>query len=151
MFRQTWPLQVLTATLLLSAGWWYVVSGDAMVLRAAMHLEVLAAVGLAGAFAVHEAAHAVVLRHCSGVSHLVVSRTAWRFSLEPRGSLTPGQAVGVALAGPSAAAAVGLGLWVGTPHLALHWWFLAHLVFLLPVFGDGRSLLIGVRAWVSTS
>ena len=142
---QTWPLQVLTAAMLLAACGWYVGTGDPMPARAAWRLETIAAVGLAGGFAVHEVAHVAVLRRCAGVSHLVVSSTWWRFSLEPRGSITAAQVVGVALAGPGAAAAVGLVLWAALPGAGLHGWFLVHLVFLLPVFGDGRSLVLGVR------
>ncbi len=150
MVGQTWPLQALTAGMLLAATWWFLVSGDAMPLRAAGRVEAMAAIGLGGAFAVHEVAHAAVLRHCPGVSHLIVSATPWRLSLEPRGVITPGQVVRVALAGPGTTAAVGLVLWVAVPQAGLHWWFLAHLLFLLPVFGDGRSLLIGATRSVRT-
>lgn len=144
MIAQTWPLQLLTATMLVAATWWYVATGDGMLLRAAGRLELLAAVGVAGAFAVHEVAHVAVLRRCEGVTHLVVTATPARFSVEPRGRITPRQVVGVALAGPGAAAVAGLVLWIAVPAVDLHWWFLAHLAFLLPVFGDGRSLLVAL-------
>lgn len=143
--RQTWPLQMLTGALLVVAAWWWLVSGDTTIVRGAAHLELCAAVGLAGAFALHEAAHVVALGRCAGVTHLVVTVTAWRFSLEPRGTITPGQMVVVALSGPGAAAVAGAVLWLVAPGVALHWWFLAHLGFLLPVFGDGRSLVLGLR------
>lgn len=138
---QTWPLQVLTAGLLLAATWWFLVTGDEVLLRLAGRVEAYAAIGLGAAFALHEVAHAAVLRRCRGVSHVLVTVTPWRFSLEPRGTMSPGQLFLVALAGPGAVVAAGLVLRMTVPQLGLHWWFLAHLVFLLPVFGDGRSLL----------
>lgn len=143
---QTWPLQVMTASMLVAGGWWFLTTGDAMLLRAAARLELLAAVGLGVAFAIHEMAHAAALRRCSGISHVVLTATPWRFSLEPRGTMTSGQLAAVAVAGPAATAVTGLVLWAAAPRAGLHWWFLAHLVFLLPVFGDGRSLVLASRA-----
>lgn len=144
VLAQTWPLQVLTAVLLLASTWWSVTTGDTVLLGLAGRLELCAAVGLGAAFAIHEVAHVLVLRRCPGVTHLLVTVTPWRFSLEPRGTITPREVAAVALAGPVAAATVGLLLWVSLPQPGLHWWFLAHLLFLLPVFGDGRSLLLGL-------
>ena len=131
--------------MLLAAALLSLSSGELVWVRVAGYVEILAVVGLAGAFAVHEVAHVAVLRRCGGVSGVVMTATPWRFSLEPRGVITHRQVAAVAVAGPAAATGVGLVLWVGLPQAALHWWFIAHLVFLLPIFGDGRSLVLALR------
>ncbi|WP_155806779.1 hypothetical protein [Leifsonia xyli] len=43
--------------------------------------------------------------------------------------------------------AVGAGLAAIVPSQGFHCWYLCHAVFLLPVFGDGRSVIVGARAW----
>jgi hypothetical protein len=100
---------------------------------------------LAG-FVIHEAAHAYAGRRCQGITAFRVESTIFRFSLSPVGFLFGWQIALTALAGPLAAALVGCLLFVAAPALSLHYWFWLHLVFLTPVFGDGRSLIVGLRS-----
>ncbi|MGL4177281.1 MAG: hypothetical protein ACRCSN_14525 [Dermatophilaceae bacterium] len=143
--RQVWPLLASAVCLVaLSLGWW-VSSDDAMLVRlAAAFLEVVA-IGLVGSFALHEWAHVVVLRRVSTVTSIVVERTFWRFSVVPRGSMTARQVVAVAAAGPLVCVVTGLVGLLVDPDALLGWWFVAHGIFLLPPFGDGRSLCSGLR------
>ncbi|WP_255771677.1 hypothetical protein [Pseudarthrobacter sulfonivorans] len=102
---------------------------------------------LLGGFLIHEGAHALAGRRFRGISSFVVSSSMFRFSIAPVGRLYGWQIAVMALAGPVAAAAAGLVLWAAVPGLLLHWWFWPHLVFLAPLFGDGRSLVVGIRHW----
>ena len=125
------------------------VLGDGYVAELAMWLMAHVACLLLG-FIIHESAHGLAGRQFSGVSAFVVSSNLFRFSLSPVGRLFGWQVLVISLAGPSASAAAGCLLFAAAPGLWLHWWFWLHLAFLAPLFGDGRSLIIGVRHW-STS
>ena len=99
---------------------------------------------LAG-FVIHETAHAYAGRMCRGISAFRVESTKFRFSLQPVGFLFGWQVALIAITGPLAAALAGCLLFAAAPGLSLHYWFWLHLAFLTPLFGDGRSLLIGLR------
>ena len=101
---------------------------------------VVAAFGLLVApFWCHEMGHLVALLLCRGVHSVDVQATAWRVSLQPCGELTRAQAALVALAGPGTSILVGAVLLLLGHHVTGAV-FLAHVVFLLPCFGDGRAL-----------
>ncbi|MDQ4501784.1 hypothetical protein [Sinomonas sp. ASV322] len=74
-----------------------------------------------------------------------VEAIAFRVSLKPHGEITARQAIAVALAGPLACVVPGVVLWVAVPQLGLAWWYLAHIVLLLPCFGDGQAVVAAVR------
>ncbi|WP_411374138.1 hypothetical protein ACLH0K_13875 [Arthrobacter sp. MPF02] len=100
-------------------------------------------VGLGGSYFLHEAAHLVLLSKYPTIEKVEVTASWARFSVHPSGSVTPLQAIGVGLSGPVACCIVGAVLWqVGSPLAA---WYLGHLVFLLPVFGDGKAVLMSLR------
>jgi hypothetical protein len=144
---QVWPLLAFAGVLLAVALAWRVRSGDPV--PAEMAWTVLAkpaALGLVVPFALHESAHALVLKRIRTVTHITIERTAWRTSVIPEGSMTARQTAVVALAGPSACVAVGALLWLPGLDRSLAWWYLAHIVFLLPFFGDGRVLWHSFRA-----
>ncbi|WP_282697177.1 metalloprotease family protein [Streptomyces sp. CC208A] len=143
---QVWPLLALAAVFQAAALLWMARSGDRV--PAAMAWTLLTkpgVLGLVASFALHESAHVLVLRRTSTVTHITVERTAWRTSVIPHGTLTPRATALVALAGPTACAALGALLWLSALDRALAWWYLAHLVFLLPCFGDGRALWRAAR------
>ena len=124
-----------------AAAAWSLVSGDRVLLSLALAFTKTVVLGLVGAFALHEAAHVLLLRRIPTVRQIVVERTAWRLSVIPLGTLSPRQSAQVALAGPSSCVLVGAALWLSRVDGWLAWWFLAHALFLLPAFGDGRALV----------
>ena len=100
---------------------------------------------LLGSFLVHELFHVVGMRLFHGISHIVVSAGVLRFSVIPVGSLYGWQIVIVAVLGPGSSCLLGAVLALLTPSSLLQCWFLLHAIFLLPFFGDGRSLILGIR------
>ncbi len=142
---QVWPLLALAGILLAGALAWMVHAGDPVPAEMAwVLLAKPATLGLFVPFTLHECAHAFLIRRIDTVSHISIERTTWRTSVVPEGSMSPRQAGVVALAGPSACVAVGCPLWLLDRSLA--WWYLAHIAFLLPVFGDGRAILFCLRS-----
>jgi hypothetical protein len=101
-----------------------------------------AAFGLLGSYVVHECGHFVALGFCRDVSAISMKSSLLRLSLQPEGQLTALAALGVAVAGPLNAVVVGVGLCVLFPELGWGWWYLGHLVFLAPWFGDGRAAFV---------
>lgn len=124
---------------------WFLSSGDRATVGLAWRFFTLGVVGLVGSFALHEVAHVMVLKRISTVTLLEIDRTAWRVSIVPHGALNARQVVVVALAGPAACVGLGAILLIVDLDRALAWWYLAHGLFLLPFFGDGRSLISGIR------
>lgn len=144
---QVWPLLAFAGVLLAAALLWMARSGDPVPAEMAwLLLAKPAALGLVAPFALHESAHALVLKRIRTVTHIVIERTVWRTSVIPEGTMTARQTALVALAGPAACVAVGTVLWLPGLDRSLAWWYLAHGVFLLPFFGDGRALLHGCLA-----
>ncbi|MFI7357542.1 hypothetical protein ACIBTP_26915 [Streptomyces avidinii] len=138
---QVWPLLAFAGVLLATALVWMARSGDPVPVSLAWVLLVKpAALGLVAGFALHESAHVLVLKRIRTVTHIAIERTAWRTSVIPEGTMTARQTAVVALAGPSACVAVGGLLWLSGLDRSLAWWYLAHIMFLLPFFGDGRAL-----------
>ncbi|MCX4904271.1 hypothetical protein [Streptomyces sp. NBC_00878] len=147
MAAQVWPLLALAGVLLAVALVWMARSGDPVPASLAWVLLVKpAAVGLVASFALHESAHVLVLKRIHTVTHIAIERTAWRTSVVPEGTMAARQTAVVALAGPSACVAVGALLWLSGLDRSLAWWYFAHIVFLLPFFGDGRALWHSFRA-----
>ncbi|GAA2633727.1 hypothetical protein [Streptomyces vastus] len=144
---QVWPLLAFAGVLLAVALAWRARSGDPVPAEMAWIVLVKpATLGLVAPFALHESAHALVLKRIRTVTHITIERTAWRTSVIPEGAMTARQTAVVALAGPSACIAVGALLWLPGLDRTLAWWYLAHIVFLLPFFGDGRALWHSFRA-----
>jgi|GEM_PF-3274505 len=103
--------------------------------------------GLWGSFAIHELGHALVLGRASGVSAITVERGLLRLSVTPHGSILGRDACLAAAVGPGCCVAIGLLLWACAPDSMLHVWYLAHAVFLTPLFNDGRALIRSSRRW----
>lgn len=142
---QVWPLLALLG-LFQAAGLAHLArSGDGVPAAMAWSLLKPAALGLVASFVLHEAAHVVLLRRIPTVTRVVVTRTAWRTSVIPEGPMTPRQTARVAVAGPASCVLVGVLLLTSGVDRALSWWYLAHALFLLPCFGDGRTLLHTAR------
>jgi hypothetical protein len=142
---QVWPLLAFLGALLAVAVVWSLDSGNSVPVVVAWFLFKTAFVGLVGSFALHESAHVMALKRIDTVTHVAIERTAFRTSIVPLGVLTARQVVAVALAGPLACVAVGVALWMTDLDRSLAWWYLGHAIFLLPLFGDGRSLFSGLR------
>lgn len=136
-----WPLLAAAAGFWLLAVAGHVGAEAGWLYGLAWQVTLVLVIGALGSFAVHECGHVVALLAPGGVDAVAVERTWLRISVTPVGDLTPRRVVLAALAGPGAAALVGLGnLAAGLPP-AVGWLYLAHLMFLLPVFGDGRVVL----------
>lgn len=144
---QVWPLLAFAGVLMAMALVWMARSGDPVPAETAWILLVKpATLGLVAPFALHESAHALVLRRIRTLTHITIERTPWRTSVIPEGTMTARQTAEVALAGPAACVAVGTLLWLPGLDRSLAWWYLAHILFLLPFFGDGRALWHSYRA-----
>jgi hypothetical protein len=137
---QVWPLLVALGLLQAVALAWFARSGDSVPAQLAWVLFKTATLGLVGSFALHELGHVAVLKRIRSVTHIMIDKTSWRMSLLPRGAMTARQVVGVAIAGPVACLVVGAILWTSGLDRPLAWWYVGHGIFLLPTFGDGRSL-----------
>ncbi|MFC8041308.1 hypothetical protein ACFUOZ_18310 [Paenarthrobacter sp. NPDC057355] len=122
------------------------VAGMPGVLQPALWLLVHASCLLIG-FVIHEGSHVLGLKLTSGITHVIFASTLLRFSVIPVGKLVGWQAALIALAGPMAACLAGVPVALLLPDYALHWWFFLHAIFLLPLFGDGRSLVKGLLTW----
>lgn len=103
--------------------------------------------GLLASYVVHESAHAALLRRVTGLHAVEVITTFARFTFAPKGALRGRDIAMIGVAGPVAALAAGAALLIFVPVWGLHWWYLGHVMFLLPVFGDGKSILVGARSW----
>lgn len=143
---QVGPLLALLGVFTIAAAAWAAASGDVVPAHMFAHLTAVALLGLMGSFVVHELAHLTTLRRIHAAQEVRLERTAWRLSLRPRGPMTPLEVAAVAGSGPGACALVGVTLWVLTPGSALHWWYLGHLVALVPPMGDGRALVTAICA-----
>jgi hypothetical protein len=143
---QVWPLLAFLGVLLTAALAWFASSGDHVLAEMAWTLLFKpAALGLVASFALHESAHVIALKRIRTVTHIVIERRAWRTSVLAEGTMTARQTAAVALAGPLSCVAVGSALWLSGLDRSLAWWHLAHVMFLLPVFGDGRALWHSLR------
>lgn len=120
-----------------------IVSGDGVLIQWCLLLTLHGVMGLWLSFAIHEAAHLVLLKRVAGVnSH--ISFTLMRISVVPHGLMSGWQIARVALAGPMLCVGIGIGIALTMPEVQLQWWYLAHAIFVLPLFGDGRSLIKGL-------
>ncbi|MFJ6944948.1 hypothetical protein ACISU4_09895 [Streptomyces wuyuanensis] len=138
---QVWPLLALAGAFLAAGLAWAARSGDRVPAEMAWAVLVKPGVfGLVASFALHESAHVLVLKRISTITHITIERTAWRTSMIPHGTMTARLTAVVALAGPAGCLAVGALLWLSGLDRAVAWWYLGHVVFLLPFFGDGRAL-----------
>ncbi|WP_017197805.1 hypothetical protein [Arthrobacter sp. M2012083] len=122
------------------------VTGFPAILQPALWLLVHSSCLLIG-FVIHEGSHIIGLKLAPGITHVVFAGTLLRFSVVPVGNLVGWQAALIALAGPLGACVAGVPLALALPDQAFHWWFFLHSVFLLPLFGDGRSLVKGLATW----
>ncbi|MEV4669676.1 hypothetical protein [Microbacterium sp. LWO12-1.2] len=142
-----WPVRLVfwaaaAATLLVAAA-----SAQPAIALAVLTLITHDVFGLWASFAIHELGHAIVLRRAPGVSALTLERTPLRLSVTPHGSIRGRDAFFAAVLGPLCCVAIGTLLWALVPQSLLHIWYLAHGIFLTPLFSDGRTMLRSARAW----
>jgi len=144
--RSMLPRHVDVGFLIAAALAWFARSGDRVPAEMMWGLFEPATLGLVASFVLHESAHVAVLKRVGTVTRIAPDRTAWRTSVTPEGALTARESAAVALAGPCSCVLVGAVLWLSGLDRFLAWWYLAHALFLLPCFGDGRALLHSARA-----
>ncbi len=93
----------------------------------------------------HECGHAFVLSRCHGITSLQIEPKILRFPITPIGVISRSEAITVALSGPVLSSIFGCLIYGLTHRLSLGVIFAAHLVFLFPCFGDGRSIVTALR------
>lgn len=142
-----WPLHIVFASTATAAGVLGVVTAQPALLLGTTLLAVHYSCGLCASFVLHELGHAIALRCSPGVTTLTLERTLWRISVSARGRIRGRDMFVAAAAGPGGCVAVGLLLLLACPDLLLHAWFLAHGLFLVPIFADGRAAIAGARSW----
>lgn len=98
--------------------------------------------GLGGSYLLHETAHLVLLSKYPSVQGIDVKASWSRFSVHPHGTLSAHQTITVGASGPVACGLIGIVLWMLDSTLAL--WYIGHLIFLLPIFGDGKAVLLAL-------
>lgn len=140
LLLSAWPMNLLFTVLLTLTVAVGTATEQRAIVGAAVTISVHYAFGLGGSFAVHELGHLIMLSRATGVTAITLERSLWRTSISPHGQLGDRAAALAALAGPGACIAVGTALSAFAPALHLHWWHLAHAVFLVPIFNDGRTL-----------
>lgn len=140
-----WPMHAAFAALSTVTVSVAVITGQDAILSAVAMLGVHYVLGLGGSFVVHELGHLTVLSRARGVTAFTLERSTWRISIAPHGRITTGAAALAALAGPGGCVVAGGLLWIVVPELQVHGWYLAHAVFLVPLFNDGRILLAALR------
>ena len=142
-----WPVQAALAITAAATVLLAYATGQPAIAIAALILMAHDVLGLWGSFAIHELGHALVLGRARGVAAITVERGLLRLSVTPHGSILGRDAFLAAAVGPGCCVAIGLLLWACAPHTMLHAWYLAHAVFLTPLFNDGRTLIRSSRRW----
>jgi hypothetical protein len=110
-----------------------------------------AVVGAGGSYLLHEVGHAFGLGLCRGVDRVDLRGGFLRFSLMPHGTLTGSESLLVAVLGPGSCVLVGLLLLMVLPVPSLGIWYVAHVIFLVPPFGDGLAVVRSVWRNVANS
>lgn len=123
-----------------------VLAGQEAIVAAASTIVIQYVFGLCGSFALHGLGHLAGLWRARGVTEITLERTLWRTSVRAHGMLHTRDAAIAAVAGPGLCVVAGGILWVLAPGLGLPGWYLAHTVFLVPVFNDGRVVVAALRA-----
>ncbi|MER7446870.1 hypothetical protein [Microbacterium sp. NPDC097977] len=136
-----WPLHLAFGALVAATTALAAVTEQTGIADAVAALAVQYVLGLCCSFGLHELGHLFVLSRAEGVTAITLERTLWRLSVSAHGRISGRDAVLAALAGPGICVAVGAALLLLAPQSHLHLWYLAHAVFLVPVFGDGRTVL----------
>lgn len=143
LFGATWPIIVGVLSFgSLATGWW-MLTADASLAIAALQIVLLYVCGVLAPFFVHEWMHAVVALTADGVRGVVIERTLLRFSVIPVGTLGARAVALGAAAGPGACGVIGVACVAAGAEL-FGAFFLGHLLFLLPCFGDGRMLFLAI-------
>ncbi|MFJ4223904.1 hypothetical protein [Microbacterium sp. NPDC089695] len=140
-----WPVHLVFAALVAGTTALGMAMGQSAIVSSAVTVAVHYAAGVWASFVVHELGHLVALSRSRGVTALTLERGIWRLSISPHGDLRPAETLTAAVAGPGICVIVGAALWVGAADLHLHGWYIAHAVFLLPAFGDGRAAVTASR------
>ena len=136
-----WPLHLGFGALLMATGALAAVTEQTGIADAVAALAAHYVLGLCCSFGLHELGHLFVLSRARGITAITLERTLWRLSVSAHGRISGRAALLAALAGPGSCVVAGIALLMLIPQSHLHLWYLAHAVFLVPVFGDGRTVL----------
>ncbi|QPK81164.1 hypothetical protein G7Y41_09030 [Schaalia sp. ZJ405] len=106
--------------------------------------------GLVAGFLIHETAHAIFMSvTMHSLQCIRIESTFARFSLHAVGSSTGRGIFLTAVGGPMSAALFGVLMHLTLPNFDLLGWYVIHLFNLLPLFGDGKAAIFGIRHWRS--
>lgn len=135
-----WALIPTTVVMVLASVHW-ASSGEPGFFMLSGTLALHVVVGAAGSYVVHEVGHVIAMGlFCPQVHSIEIRSDFLRFSIVPHGSISRAGSILVALSGPGLCGLLGL-LTLQVTGSSVGWWYVAHLVFLVPPFGDGMSIL----------
>ena len=135
-----WAWVPAVAIMVLASAYW-ISSGNSgfFVLSSTLTLHVVA--GAAGSYVVHEVGHVVCMGLlCRGVRSIDVRSDFLRFSITPQGVISRTESILVALSGPGLCGLLGVVV-LQVSGSSIAWWYILHVLFLIPPFGDGMSIL----------
>lgn len=146
--QQVWWLLALGGFAVLASALWWFLTGDTGLPSVAGGATLFIIVAIVLPFAIHEFGHGVAIKYVRGVEYIELSRTLFRTSVTVHGAISPNMAMLISLMGPLPCALIGAVLWsIGYPVVAV--FYLGHLLFLIPPFGDGQQLLRGLLSRLS--
>lgn len=126
------------------------IMNDYSIYRVCVWITLHLFLGLLPSYTIHELGHVVLLqRTMRCLTCVVVSSSVFSFSITPHGSTTGRGIFLSSLAGPLLTASIGIVLFVTVPFFQIHLWYFLHVLFILPVFSDGRSMVFGLLRWNS--
>lgn len=142
----------MSPLIVVSAGFWLLAAATrytAWLVDLAGQVTAFLVGGVLCSYLIHETAHLAALAFCRGLRRIDVQCTSWRISLAPQGDLDPRAALLVAVAGPGICLLIGTLLLIGSSASLIAWCYLAHVIFLIPFFGDGRTIVVTIRHMLS--
>ena len=148
IWRYLLPITVVILILLVLVHLLGIVAGDPFLVTLSGQFLMVYGLGLILPYTLHEYFHAKLLLWFKVA--IKIEQTVWRVSIIAVTQLSALPAILVALAGPLGVALIGLLLRAVT--LTIHgiklnflaYFYLSHLMFLLPFFGDGQVVLINL-------
>ena len=148
MSKNLLPITILMFTLVIMISVSSLLIGDYFLVQLSCKFLMVYYLGLILPYTLHEYFHAKLLEYFK--VDIKIEYTVFRFSIIALTEMSGISEILVALVGPVGVFMIGLLLWIsnitfyGINLNFLTYFYLFHLIFLLPVFGDGKIVLINV-------